>query len=544
MSFVTRDFPRTDRWERFCWSFLAWLVTLAYLCGLSIADPDLWGHTLYGLRALDQSIAAEPRDPFSWSAPDAEWINHEWLSEDSMAWADRRWGDGGLVLWRNLWLLVLWLAVADAFWRHSASLSAQLVCLGFGALCLSDFLVFIRPQLATYALLAWNLRLLDRMRDPGRQWLGWLIPLLMIPWVNFHGGFLAGVGVTTAGCAAVAWESRRDSHQRRWRMAFLAVVPVLTVEATFCNPYGARLHSMLWTHLISYQPVREWQPLWATSPSIIYGVPFLLLGLALTGRRQWRPLEVVVALFVGWQATSHLRHIGLLTVSCLTLLPGAISAGLFQFLPLLHERWSGPSGRGIRWAGLLAFCGAVFYFHHRSAEHLSESGLKPWQVAVEIRSNVPGVPARAVQWLADRKIRGKLLTQYGWAQYVLWHLYPDCTIGFDGRYRTIYPAEIETQFLAFQALNPGDTPPDLLDRTEILLWPVEHRPLPYLAGRPEWIEVYRDDQASVWLRDLPELMDGFSDRKLLPETSTDERRWLRFPGGPQNGIPVATSWKR
>lgn len=544
MSFVPHELTGGDRRERLCWSFLAWSSTLLYLCGLSIADPDLWGHTLYGLRALEQGVAAESVDPFSWSAPDAEWINHEWLSEDSMAWAYRRWGDGGLVLWRNLWLLLLWLAVADAFWHRSASLSGQLVCLGFGALCLSDFLVFIRPQLATYALLAWNLRLLDRMRDPGRQWLGWLIPLVMIPWVNLHGGFLAGVGVTTAGCAAIAWETRSEIRSRHWRFACLAVIPVLTIEATFCNPYGARLHSMLWTHLVTYQPVREWQPLWATTPSVVYGVPFLLLGLALVGWRQWRPLEVVTVLVVGWQAVNHLRHIGLLTVTSLVLLPGAISAGLFQLFPLLHEQWSGTAGRRIRWAGLLLFCGALWLFHQSGAERLSASGLTPWQVAVEVRSDVPGVPARAVQWLADRKVQGRLLTQYGWGQYVLWHLYPDCTVGFDGRYRTIYPAEIEAQFLAFQELEPGDDPPELLDQAEIVLWPVEHRPLPFLVGRPEWVEVYRDDQASVWLRDQPAWAATLVDRSKLPETSSDQRRWLRFPGGPQNGIPVATSRNR
>lgn len=152
--------------------------------------------------------------------------------------------------------------------------------------------------------------------------------------------------------------------------------------------------------------------------------------------------------------------------------------------------------------------------------------------------------ARATQWLAEHKVQGRLLTQYGWGQYVLWHLYPDCTVGFDGRYRTIYPAEIETQFLAFQKLKPGDEPPPLLDQAEIILWPVEHRPLPYLAGRPEWVEVYRDDQASVWLRDQPAWAAILGDRTSLPETSSDQRRWLRFPGGPQNGIPVATSRNR
>uniref|UniRef100_A0A7C4QKK1 Uncharacterized protein n=1 Tax=Schlesneria paludicola TaxID=360056 RepID=A0A7C4QKK1_9PLAN len=61
-----------------------WLVRLVgaacllFLCAVTIADPDLWGHTLYGLRAIELGVLAEATDPFSYTAPGAEWINHEW----------------------------------------------------------------------------------------------------------------------------------------------------------------------------------------------------------------------------------------------------------------------------------------------------------------------------------------------------------------------------------------------------------------------------------------------------------------------------------
>jgi len=42
-----------------------WLAGLAFVCSLALADPDLWGHTLYGLRSIDAGLLTESVGPFS-----------------------------------------------------------------------------------------------------------------------------------------------------------------------------------------------------------------------------------------------------------------------------------------------------------------------------------------------------------------------------------------------------------------------------------------------------------------------------------------------
>ena len=44
------------------------------------ADPDLWGHVLFGQRMLNQS-SIDTVEPFSWTAAGHPWINHEVLAE-------------------------------------------------------------------------------------------------------------------------------------------------------------------------------------------------------------------------------------------------------------------------------------------------------------------------------------------------------------------------------------------------------------------------------------------------------------------------------
>src|SRR5580700_6852571 len=44
------------------------------------ADPDLWGHVAFG-RAMWATFRLALHDPYSYSAPEHLWLNHEWLSE-------------------------------------------------------------------------------------------------------------------------------------------------------------------------------------------------------------------------------------------------------------------------------------------------------------------------------------------------------------------------------------------------------------------------------------------------------------------------------
>ena len=94
---------------------LIWCACLFLISTVTIADPDLWGHTLYGIRALEADVLVEHTDPFCYTEPGATWINHEWFSEDTFGWLWLRFGNTGLWLWRNFWLLMImvpgWLVV-------------------------------------------------------------------------------------------------------------------------------------------------------------------------------------------------------------------------------------------------------------------------------------------------------------------------------------------------------------------------------------------------------------------------------------------------
>jgi hypothetical protein len=498
------------------------------------------------MRALDQGVLTERTDPFSYTAPGAVWVNHEWLTELQYGWLWRGFGNTGLVLWRNGLVLVLLGLALVALRRAQAGLAASILLLVFCTECLANFVVFVRPQLATFAFFAAFLLILRRWWDDPRQRTIWWLPLLMVVWVNMHGGFLAGCGIVGLFtlCAIIRALRRPgdDPTGCRRTLRDCGVLLGLVAAATFINPYGPGLHVMLLEHLGTTQFVREWQPFWSARQSPVFYVPFLLGLLACVGRRRLQLIDVIVLVVVGWQAVSHIRHVALLNIAMLILLPGAVTDALERLFPRLIAAWSSPARRGLRGSAVAIVVLGLLALQIRGSLPFREAGLSPWDIAVEGRSNVPGMPLRAVQAIHDQDLSGNLVTDYGWGQFVIWHLYPDSRVAFDGRYRTVYQSDLEQEFLAFQtaslAVNP--TTPIVDDYpTQLALLPVDSRPDQYLHERPDWDCVYRDDQAAVYVR--TGLVEPGSTPAAGGKTRSAAPKWSSFPGNASSGMPIASA---
>lgn len=520
---------------------------VVFSCSLTLADPDLWGHTLYGLRAIDQGVLTERFDPFSYTAAGASWVNHEWLAEYQFGWLWKTFGAIGLSTWRNLAVLIVFLVAAWSIRASRASVASAVLLLVLSAECLSDFVVFVRPQLATFALFAVTLAILSRHWERPDIRSLWLLPLLMAAWVNLHGGFLAGLGMI--GLFTAGWMVRAYKNRGEWRAARrMMVVCGLAVGATLINPYGVELQRMLWHHLWTTQSVREWQALWQTSQSPVYYVPFLLVGIAFAASRRWRWIDLAVMIVVGWQAVSHLRHIALLCIAAMVLLPGPLSDGLDRLFPHIRRQFAGREHRWKRVAAVVSVVVFLAVLQIRGSAELWKAGVAPWNIGVETRSQVPGMPLAAVELLKQEQFSGNLVTDYGWGQFVIWHLHPRIAVAFDGRYRTIYPADVEREFMAFHERNStgkGSTEP-IIDTfpTEIALLPVKGAAARRLAERSDWVELYRDEQAVLFVAELPkfaELIERFQNGELRLEMG---EKWAQFPGGSvgtRAAIPVSAT---
>lgn len=183
------------------------LVAVGAVYGVRVADADLWGHIRYGQLFLALRNV-KPADPFAYTSQGLSWHTHEYLAQIILYLAYDTLGAVGLILLKvllgsvTIWLLYrsIRLYSDDArVWTIVFLLSSTLV---------GRYLLF-RPQLFTYlsfALFTYLLHryLVDNAADSEAKELPfaagflsrpWLLPLLIVPWANLHGGFVAGIGL-------------------------------------------------------------------------------------------------------------------------------------------------------------------------------------------------------------------------------------------------------------------------------------------------------------------------------------------------------------
>src|SRR5579884_1102536 len=79
-------------------AFYAWVILLAlFQFSENTADPDLWGHVVFGQEML--STHSIPRtEMYSWTAAGQPWFNHEVIAEISLGAAHALLGGAGLLL--------------------------------------------------------------------------------------------------------------------------------------------------------------------------------------------------------------------------------------------------------------------------------------------------------------------------------------------------------------------------------------------------------------------------------------------------------------
>src|SRR5258708_5755134 len=166
------------------------LISIAIADSIRLPDPDLWGHVRFG-QAVISLHHLVLRDPYSYSAADHYWNNHEWLAEVLMAAVFNHAGAFGLILLKLACTALVIVALAAALAQTGSSTLIQFAVLIGSAVVIKPQLQF-RPQSFTFAFLAVLIYLLtcDAYRRAGRLLLAGPILALL---ANLHRGFILGV---------------------------------------------------------------------------------------------------------------------------------------------------------------------------------------------------------------------------------------------------------------------------------------------------------------------------------------------------------------
>src|SRR5271170_5827271 len=232
-------------------------LLLGFSCGalgrLLLRDGGTGWHIRNGQLIL-QTHSITRVDPFSATMSGQRWYAWEWLYDVLIAAIHQVLGLNGVVFYTAAIMAATFVLVFHLAMRRGGTLPITffLLVLSLGS---SAVHFLARPHVLSWLLTVIWFELLDSAAGGADsekyRRLFWL-PVLMLLWVNLHGGFLLGfalLGVYLIG-GGIRYFSRSEERQgiRSW-LKRLGVVSVLSLLASLVNPYGYKLHLHIYRYL-------------------------------------------------------------------------------------------------------------------------------------------------------------------------------------------------------------------------------------------------------------------------------------------------------
>jgi hypothetical protein len=465
-----------------------------YFFSFITADTDLWGHIKFG-EDLWVAKSLNRFDVYSYTAFGAEWINHEWLVELLMFFVYRTFGSAGLLAGK----LLVGFAIVYILSLIASRRNCNILVYGL-VFVLSVFVMspgfMIRPQLFTFLAVSYFLYVFHLYFER-RMNLLWTLPLMMVLWVNCHGGFLIGFGMfpVAVGCEYMACFMRRKNTAYLRPMLFWLV---LTEASVLVNPYGYHLLEFLYETLSLPRGIGEWSPVTVLDLSyfrfklaaLLFFCSFFIKN---RERRYWEAGIISIALVYAFM---HQRHTPVFAIVAAPYLVENFSI-MVQRTGLL-EKMRTFSIYATLSLFLCILVGYQIYF----------TGYKYIQAKGNIIVDPTKYPISAVHFLKENGIKGDILLPFDWGEYVIWKLHPHCRISIDGRFRTVYPEKILADHFSAAA-----------DVTKLLKL-LEKYPADIILGRQNpfyerlistqdrWIYAYSDSTSILFIRNTTSQRDA------------------------------------
>ena len=393
--------------ERWWWALVGGVALVCVWIGSARLDPDFGWHLKMGEYILSRGIPVG--DPFSFTMPSFEFVDHEWLTNVVMYSGHEV---GGRTLMSVIGAGIVGLTMAVAVPRH---LRRWAIIPGLLVAALLWPRAGVRPQVVDWLMFVVMLR----WWESRESWVKyrWLLPAFFGMWANVHGGVAIGVAVLLflMGVRGVV-ERKVDARDvGAW---------ILGLIATVINPYGWGLWNeviMQITDPYARWNISEWMPaFWWLEMG--FGMMVVLTGMVMWRFRQkYTKEKIMLTLGLGIAAISSIRHVPFFALVAMPV----IASGLMWF-------WETVQGEAISASRTKWFYNVLVGVFGIVA--LLEVGTTDWELGLGTWSRF--YPQGAIEYVQKEKLNTtRIFSDYGWGGYLIWKL-PTAKYFIDGRMAT------------------------------------------------------------------------------------------------------------
>ena len=462
---------------------------------------DLLLHLNLGKYILD-SGKIPLRDLFSHTMNGQPVIQHEWLSGVIYELIVRLIDFKGVVLLSALLIsITFWLVFKTTREKSRFLITSFLV--SFLSMTASIIHWHTRPHIFTFLLLAFWMILLNRLSDGNlKRW--WLLPVIMLFWVNLHGGFIAGFLTWFIYGFGLVFDNiifhKENLHANFWRYYLLGGISSFFV--TLLNPSGFGIWKMVTSHLgnkyladttVEFQSPNFHQEI--TWPFLlIIGLLVIVIGLS---RKKIRS-ELLFSSTV-WLALSlySARYIPLFAIISAPLLVQGMddllinSANHLNFINQIKKLDKTLNHIDLQINGkiwpLISILVVIITF-------LSGSRLDFEGLGYEI--DPEKFPVDAVNWLDENPQEGNMFNFFIWGGYLEYTLWPEELVFVDSK-QDFYGEAFMQQYRNVFYVEEGWE--EVLDPYDVswAILPTDERAAEAIQAVLGWVAIYRDDTTVI-----------------------------------------------
>jgi hypothetical protein len=463
-----------------------------------VGDADYWWHIVTARWILDHG-ALPAHDLFTYTVANHAWTDHEYLSELLMYGLGRVGGQLavsvglGVVTWAGFWLILKRINL------RPQPFVATAVAVALGAV--AGVAVWgPRPQMITFAFICLELYLIERfLSGRGREL--YAMPLVLLVWANFHGGFIIAflfLGIALV-VEAARWLFDRANSEARAHTVRLALISVASAVAGLVNPHGVALYAYSWrtqTSGVQQAFITEWQSPDFHSLSmrgLEAMIVLLLVGLAFR-RGRFTAFQVLVAVAGLVLALQSVRHIAVFVAAATPLLAwawGPVLGSLWQRSGGLASRVSLRRQEALAAAAL--FAGVV------TVAALVSLRVLLGHQAASTRENFPSAAADYLD--AHPTVGTHMFSDYGWGGYMIYRFYPEP----NRRVFIFGEADLMGDTIMNEYSDVVGVKNDWLDilrrhDVDYVVYDPNTALTSALATQPNWHQVYADSVAVIFVR--------------------------------------------
>lgn len=475
------------------------------------------GDTGYHIRAGDyilSTLTVPKTDIFSFINPAIPWTAHEWLSEVIMSLLHTIGGLTAVVL-----AFAILIAISTrVFFKNLVAegnniLISATASIVFVSLAQGHYLA--RPHIFSLVILIYWYRYLNDYQYQQTDHL-WRLPVIMLLWVNLHGGFIIGItiiGIYFAGNLLPfifnknEWESRAKEKAIR-----LGKILVITVTACIVNPTGYRIFLFPF-NLVSNRYLMDHTNEFM-SPNFHEFHPFkylllLLLVIFAFSRRKSEFIAVGLTLLFTSMSLSSVRYIPLFAVIVIPIMLRYVEKDILSAFPCV-ERFLTQRVNNITTADNMAKGFVWPAFSIILLAMLAING------TVTHSFNPEKKPMAAIEFLKSNPVTGNMFNNDEFGDLVIYSAYQQYKVFIDGRL-DMYGSDRLKEYE--QVMGVKTCWESVLHKYRISWFLIETDSLlsRFLSDNSNWKLVYSDKVASIFVKNIPvyaPLIKRFSTTKL------------------------------